>query len=92
MAVALSGDELFVEYKPIWWVENGQLVAVEATVRRDHPDLGEIEIDQLLGPAANSGLSVRLGKGQLGNCSRYELCCGGSLPDCCGIGCWWAVG
>jgi diguanylate cyclase (GGDEF)-like protein len=61
LPAALQHNELFVEYEPIVWLQTAQLVAVEATVRWDHPDLGELDANRFLGPAANSGLSTRLG-------------------------------
>ena len=61
LSAALRENELYVEYAPIVWLETNQLVGAEATVRWDHPELGEIGMEQFLKPAETSGLSNRLG-------------------------------
>ncbi len=65
LPAALQRNQLFVEYEPILWLETTALVAVEATARWDHPDLGELDAERFLGPAANTGLSTRLGSWML---------------------------
>jgi diguanylate cyclase (GGDEF)-like protein/PAS domain S-box-containing protein len=56
---ALARNELFVEYEPIRMLESNALVATTARVRWDAED-GEIEADQFLGIAEETGLITRL--------------------------------
>lgn len=61
MPAALQQNEMFVEYEPIVWLETGKVVAVDAKVRWDHDDLGELEADRFIGLAEETGLITRLG-------------------------------
>jgi diguanylate cyclase (GGDEF)-like protein/PAS domain S-box-containing protein len=56
---ALARNELFVEYEPIRMLGSGALVATTASVRWDAED-GELEADQFLGIAEETGLITRV--------------------------------
>ncbi|WP_228717627.1 putative bifunctional diguanylate cyclase/phosphodiesterase [Allosaccharopolyspora coralli] len=61
MPAALDDDEFYVEYRQARHHPGGELVAVEADVRWDHPELGELCSTEFLPLAQETGLVVRLG-------------------------------
>lgn len=62
---ALTQNEFFVEYRPVVWLQDCGLAGVEADLRWDHCELGELDSDQFLGLAAKSGLITRIGNWML---------------------------
>lgn len=62
MRAALDGNQFALVYQPQVDVESGQMLAVEALARWNHPDLGLIEPDRFIPIAEESGLIVRLGE------------------------------
>ncbi|MEA2154101.1 MAG: hypothetical protein QOE11_241 [Solirubrobacteraceae bacterium] len=58
---ALTDGELRLHYQPIIDLRDGAIVAVEALVRWQHPDLGLLAPTQFLQAAETSGLAVPLG-------------------------------
>jgi diguanylate cyclase (GGDEF)-like protein len=48
-------------YQPIVQLGTGRIVGVEALVRADHPDLGDVDAAELVTTAENAGLIVPLG-------------------------------
>jgi diguanylate cyclase (GGDEF)-like protein/PAS domain S-box-containing protein/excisionase family DNA binding protein len=58
---ALTDGELRLHYQPIIDLRDGSIVAVEALVRWQHPDLGLLAPTQFLDAAETSGLAVPLG-------------------------------
>lgn len=65
MPSALDENEFFVEYRPITWLDGGHLLAVEADIRWDHPDFGELGTEDFRELAEETGLTVRLGNRML---------------------------
>ncbi|GAB3280111.1 putative bifunctional diguanylate cyclase/phosphodiesterase [Parasphingorhabdus pacifica] len=61
MPAALQQNEMFVEYEPIVWLEDMRIVGVDARVRWDHDELGELDQERFLGLAEETGLITRLG-------------------------------
>jgi diguanylate cyclase (GGDEF)-like protein len=60
LALALDGDQLRMVYQPIHSLD-GEEDEVEALVRWDHPQLGEISPAHFIPAAERSGLMVQLG-------------------------------
>lgn len=61
MPAALDEYQFFVEYRPVIRLETSELVAVEAFIRWDHPEFGELEATEFRTLAEETGLIVRLG-------------------------------
>ena len=78
LRVALSRDQLIVQYQPIYDLESGRISAMEALVRWDHPVRGRLSPDQFILFAETSGLINELGALVL-------------LKACVEASCWTAV-
>ncbi|MDH3753069.1 MAG: bifunctional diguanylate cyclase/phosphodiesterase, partial [Acidimicrobiia bacterium] len=57
LARALAHDELFLDYQPMVDVSDNSLIGVEALVRWDHPEWGQLGPDQFIDAADAAGLS-----------------------------------
>lgn len=62
MRKGLKEHQFFLEYQPKFNIQNNQLVGVEALVRWNHPDLGEIPPAKFISLAEETGLIVSLGE------------------------------
>ncbi len=58
----LEHDQFELYYQPVKDVANDQIVAIEALIRWNHPELGMVSPDQFISVAEESGLIVQLGE------------------------------
>lgn len=67
MPSALEEYQFFVEYRPVIHLDAAQheLVGVQASIRWDHPEFGELESAEFLELAEETGLIARLGNWML---------------------------
>lgn len=73
MPAALDALEFYVEYRQARHHADGRLAAVEADVRWDHPELGELCSTEFLPLAQETGLIVRLGNWALRQVCTHAL-------------------
>jgi diguanylate cyclase (GGDEF)-like protein len=62
MTRALAEDQLFLHYQPVFNLRDGQIVALEALVRWDHPDDGLIAPGEFIRMADQTGVIISLGE------------------------------
>ncbi len=65
LRLALAGDELFLRWQPVAEVRTGRVVGLEAVVRWQHPQRGELLPGAFLGLAEEIGLVVPIGERML---------------------------
>ncbi len=67
---AIENDELYLKYQPKFAVENKALVGVEALLRWNHPEKGELSPEYFIPIAETAGLMIKLGQWVLRNACR----------------------
>lgn len=59
---AIEGDNIAILFQPQMALGSGQIIGVEALVRWEHPTLGLLSAETLLGTAATAELAIKLGR------------------------------
>ena len=77
----LNRDELHLVYQPQVSLETGEVVAVEALVRWDHPERGLVRPDQFISVAEESGAIVSIGAWALREACRQAAAWRAQLGD-----------
>lgn len=62
MPAALERREFYVEYQPLVGFADSKLLGVEALVRWEHPELGQLGPDEFISLAEETGLIISLGQ------------------------------
>ncbi|MCM0674544.1 EAL domain-containing protein [Micromonospora phytophila] len=81
LPAALDRGEFVLHYQPIVSLLEGSMLAVEALVRWQHPELGLIGPDRFIGLAEETGLIVRLGEWVLRQACRDAEAWRREFPD-----------
>src|SRR4029078_5425426 len=74
---AISDDGLFLQFQPVVDMETGKIASCEALIRWNHPTRGNLDPDQFIPVAEQTGLIVSLGRWVL----RHALAAARAWPD-----------
>jgi diguanylate cyclase (GGDEF)-like protein len=77
---ALDSEELLLQYQPIFEIETGRTIAVEALVRWDHPERGRLWPAGFIGVAEESDTIVKIGRWVLAAACRDARAWQDELP------------
>ena len=79
---ALLGDQLSIAYQPVVAIENGKTVGVEALVRWQHPERGNVPPLAFIPVAEESGLILQIGRWVLARaCAQAAVWVNGASGD-----------
>jgi diguanylate cyclase (GGDEF)-like protein len=85
---ALERNEIVVHYQPVVSLHTGEIEALEALARWEHPERGLLGPDEFLGIAEESGLIVELGAAVMGQALQQVRAWQGLIPGAEGVGLW----
>ena len=85
LAVAVSSDQLRLEYQPIADLRTGEVLGVEALVRWEHPTLGLLAPADFISLAEETGDIGAIGCWVLGTASRQVAHWRNTMDQCAGL-------
>ncbi|EMF45535.1 diguanylate cyclase/phosphodiesterase (GGDEF & EAL domains) with PAS/PAC sensor(s) [Planococcus halocryophilus Or1] len=79
--MAIKNQELVLHYQPITDLKTGEITAMEALIRWNHPELGLVPPDQFIPISEESGQIVSIGKWVLQTaCAQNKIWQDGGSP------------
>lgn len=81
LKLAIKNQELVLHYQPITDLKTGEITAMEALIRWNHPELGLVPPDQFIPISEESGQIVSIGKWVLQTaCAQNKIWQDGGSP------------